>query len=333
VSAALRIVKDADVAPSPAVDSDSLRPQSFDDYIGQPELIETLRMSVRAAQRTGSQLDHALFTGSPGLGKTSVAQVVANELGAKLKITSAPAITHKGELATLLLSLGQGDVLFIDEIHRLDVKLQEVMYVAMEDGAIDMAMGNTVCRIPLPKFTLLGATTHKGMLSAPLLARFGIVAQLKFYAAEDLAMIVTRSAGKLGIALDDSGALEIARRSRGTPRLANRLLRRVRDFVLGTETDGALIVNGRIGEHLAAVALDKLGVDRCGLDETDRAYLAAVSKRPVGLEALATTLSEQRCTIEDVVEPYLMQIGFVSRTPRGRIATDAGKQHLTGASS
>jgi holliday junction DNA helicase RuvB len=332
VSAALRLVPSLPVQSTPDTDN-ALRPQTFDDYIGQRDIIENLRTSVRAAARGKFQLDHMLFTGPKGLGKTSICQVLANELNVNIRITSAPAITHKGELASLLTSLSPGSVLFIDEIHRLSVTLQETLYQAMEDGVLDMAANGKVIRIPLPKFTLLGATTHAGMLAGPLRDRFGFVWQLKFYDVADLTTIVLRSAAKLGVAIDESGAAEIARRSRGTPRLANRLLRRVRDFVLGADAQGALTVRGGvIGGPLAIAALERLGVDSCGLEAVDRAYLAAASKGAVGIEAIASAVSEQRCTLEDVVEPYLMQIGFVSRTPRGRVTTDAGKRHLESAS-
>jgi Holliday junction DNA helicase RuvB len=311
-------------------DDNALRPQMFADYIGQAEVIENMRIAVRAAIRSGRQLDHAIFTGPKGLGKTSICQVIANELGARMKVTSAPAISHKGELAALLTSLQDGDVLFIDEIHALARPLQETLYMAMEDGVLDMAAGAKVIRVKLPTFTLFAATTHAGNVAGPLLDRFGFVCQLKFYSVEDLATIVTNSAAKIGVSIDASGATEIARRSRGTPRLANRLLRRVRDFVIGADTDGALTVRGAmINGPIAIVAAERLAVDSRGLDAIDRAYLAAVSKGAVGIDAIASTLSEQRCTLEDVVEPYLMQIGFVARTTRGRIATEAGKQHLT----
>lgn len=305
----------------------SLRPLSFDDYVGQRDVIESLRTSVRAARRGGWQLDHQLFTGPKGLGKTSLAQVVANELGSGLRVTSAPAISHKGQLASLLTSLRDGDVLFIDEIHRLKVPLQEVLYTAMEDGVLDMAAGTRVIRVTLPRFTLLGATTHAGLLSAPLRDRFGFVWQLRFYDVADLTTIVLASAGKLGVEINEEGAAEIARRSRGTPRLANRLLRRVRDFVLGTDCAGGLTTR-QIGGALAAVALDRIGVDARGLDALDLAYLRAAIAGPLGVEAIASALSEQPQTIEDAVEPYLVQIGFVSRTRRGRVVTEAGRQHL-----
>lgn len=305
----------------------SLRPLSFDDYVGQRDVVESLRTTVRAARRGGWQLDHQLFTGPKGLGKTSIAQVVANELGARLRVTSAPAISHKGQLASLLTSLQDGDVLFIDEIHRLKVPLQEVLYTAMEDRVLDMAAGTRVIRVPLPHFTLLGATTHAGLLSAPLRDRFGFIWQLRFYDVADLTTIVLASAAKLGIAIDEEGAAEVARRSRGTPRLANRLLRRVRDFVLGTDSADGLMTK-RIGGTLTAVALDRIGVDGRGLDALDLAYLRAAMAGPMGVEAIASALSEQPQTIEEAVEPYLVQIGFVSRTRKGRVVTEAGRQHL-----
>jgi len=309
----------------------ALRPTGFDDYIGQRELIENLKTSVRAAQRGGWQLDHTLFTGPKGLGKTSICQVVAAELGARLRVTSAPAITHKGQLASLLTSLQDGDVLFIDEIHRLAVPLQETLYTAMEDRVLDMAAGTKVIRLPLQKFTLLGATTHAGLLSAPLRDRFGFCHQLSLYSVADLTTIVLRSADKLGVAIDTTGASEIARRSRGTPRLANRLLRRVRDYVTGTDTRGGLLPKHMVvGEALAIVALDRLGIDGLGLEALDRAYLSFVgqSRAAVGVEAIAVALSEQRQTIEEAIEPFLVQLGFVTRTRKGRVATEAGMQHL-----
>ena len=327
---ALRLVAPAVQQP---LEDPALRPASFDDYIGQRTLIENLKTSVRAAQRGGWSLDHMLFTGPKGLGKTSICQVVAAELGANLRATSAPAITHKGQLASLLTSLQDGDVLFIDEIHRLAVPLQETLYTAMEDRVLDMAAGTKVIRLPLPKFTLLGATTHAGLLSAPLRDRFGFCYQLTLYSVADLTTIVLRSASKLGVTIDATGAAEIARRSRGTPRLANRLLRRVRDYVTGTDTRGGLLPQHLVvGEALAIVALDRLGIDGLGLEALDRAYLSFVcqSKAAVGVEAIASALSEQRQTIEDAVEPFLVQLGFVTRTRKGRVITDAGIQHLQG---
>lgn len=307
----------------------SLRPLSFESYVGQREVVENLKTSVRAAKRGGWQLDHMLITGPKGLGKTSLAKVIANELGARMHETSAPAISHRGELAALLTALQDGDVLFIDEIHRLAIPLQEVLYTAMEDRVLDMPTGKKVIRVPLPKFTLLGATTHAGLLSAPLRDRFGFCWQLQFYSVADLTTIVLGSADKLGVAIDQEGAAEIARRSRGTPRLANRWLRRVRDFVTGLDAPTALVPRNLIvGAALACAALDRLGVDGLGLDALALAYLRAASDGPVGVETIASALSEQRQTIEDVVEPFLVQVGFVARTRRGRVTTDAGKRHL-----
>jgi Holliday junction DNA helicase RuvB len=334
VSAALKLVPESPVIEADVISTnpqpDSLRPTGFDDYIGQRDVIESLRTSVRAAKRGGWQLDHMLITGPKGLGKTSLCQVIANELGARLCVTSAPAISHKGELAALLASLQDGDVLFIDEIHRLAVPLQEVLYTAMEDRVLDMAAGKRVIRIPLPKFTLLGATTHAGLLSAPLRDRFGFCWQLRFYDVADLTTIALGSAWKLGVAIDEEGAAEIARRSRGTPRLANRLLRRVRDFVTGSDARSGLMPRGAIGGPLVTVALDRLGIDDLGLDALDLAYLRAASGRPIGVEAIASALSEQRQTIEDVVEPFLVQLGFVARTSKGRVITEAGMKHVSG---
>lgn len=253
--------------------------------------------------------------------------MIAVELGAKLRATSAPAIEHKGTLASLLTTLTAGDVLFIDEIHRLKIVLQEVLYTSMEDGVLDLAAGAKVIRVPLQKFTLIGATTHAGMLSAPLLDRFGFCFHLRYYDVPDLATIVMQSAAMLQIAIDRDAAIEIARRSRGTPRLANRLLRRVRDFMLGSgEADGHAVQT--IVARLVVAAASKLGVDCCGLDSLDRAYLAAVSKGPIGIEEIANTLSEQPATIADVVEPFMLQLGFVARTVRGRVLTAAGLAHL-----
>ena len=325
MTAALRLV----TATPSETRKGPLRPTSFDNYVGQRDTIDSLRMAVRAARRGGWQLDHVLVTGPKGLGKTSLCQVIANELGVEMRATSAPAISHKGQLASILTSLATGDVLFIDEIHRLKVPLQETLYTAMEDGVLDMATGNTIIRVPLPRFTLTGATTHAGMLSAPLLDRFGFSCQLRFYDVADLATIVLRSAATLQIELDADGAMEIARRSRGTPRLANRLLRRVRDFVLGAEAANEQ-PHRQIGRPLVIAACSKLSVDDCGLDSLDRAYLAIVSRGAIGIEAIARSLSEQRTTIEDIVEPLLVQLGFVARTARGRVLTDAGLRHWRG---
>jgi len=324
VTAVLRLV----LPPAPGGGEASLRPTCFDDYVGQRDVIDNLRTSVRAARRGGWQLDHLLFTGPKGLGKTSICHVVAKELQANIRVTSAPAITHKGVLASLLATIQEGDVLFIDEIHRLAIPLQEILYTAMEDRVLDMAAGSKVIRVPLPRFTLLGATTHACLLSAPLRDRFGFVWQLRVYDVADLTTIVLASAAKLGIAIDKEGAAEIARRSRGTPRLANRLLRRVRDFVTGTDASGALLPRRLVvGGTLATVALDRLGIDRLGLDALDRAYLACASAGPIGVDAIASALSEQRATIEDVVEPFLVQRGLVVRMARGRVLTSAGSEH------
>jgi Holliday junction DNA helicase RuvB len=307
----------------------ALRPRTFEDYIGQRELIDNLRVSVRAAKQNGWSLDHFLFAGPPGLGKTTLAHVIANELGVNLHVTSGPAIDHKGMLASLLTSLGEGDALFIDEIHRLSPIVEENLYPAMEDFKFDLFIGDgphaKAVTMKLPRFTLLGATTRMGLLSAPLLDRFGFHWQLRYYELADMISIVRRSAALIGVPIDADGADEIARRARGTPRIANRLLRRVRDFA-AVEGDGT--VTGAI----AASALDRLAVDHAGLDALDRAFLSVICERfdggPVGIEAVAASLSEERGTLEEVVEPFLLQIGFVTRTPRGRMATGSGFAHL-----
>jgi Holliday junction DNA helicase RuvB len=334
MTAQLRIVRDDSPRQStdrPTSEDPALRPTSFDDYVGQTEVIENLRQSVRAAKRGGWQLDHQLFAGPAGLGKTSLAQVVANELGVRLHVTSAPAIEHKGALASLLTALSDGDVLFIDEIHALDRKLAETIYSALEDRVIDLPAGKRVIRVPLPKFTLLGATTHAGKLPKPLLDRFGFVWQLRPYTLPEMTTIVARSAGKLGVAIDADGAATVARASRGTPRIANRLLRRVRDYVLGADQHDGLTARAPIGEALATAALAQLGIDHLGLDPLDRRYLAVVADRPVGVEAICAELGEDRSTVEDAVEPFLMQAGLVKRGGKGRLATDAGREHLAEA--
>ena len=334
----LRIVRADERAPTaqPSQQDTFIRPSSFDDYIGQSEVIANLRGSVRAAKRGGWQLDHYLFAGPGGVGKTSLASVIATEMGANLRATSAPAIEHKGALASLLTTLEDGDVLFIDEIHALG-KLAETIYSALEDRVIDLPAGKRVIRVPLPRFTLLGATTHAGKLPKPLLDRFGFVWQLRPYTLPEMQMIVARSAAKLGIAVDGDGCLAIARASRGTPRIANRLLRRVRDTAANAAADGALVLcgnrgstNGAINGPLAIAALAQLGIDQLGLDQLDRRYLAMVAERAVGIEAIASALSEQRTTIEDVVEPALVELGFVVRTARGRVVTAAGLRHWRG---
>jgi Holliday junction DNA helicase RuvB len=307
----------------------ALRPRMFDEYIGQRELIDNLRISVRAARDNGWALDHFLFAGPPGLGKTTLAHVIANELGVNLHVTSGPAIDHKGMLASLLTSLGERDALFIDEIHRLAPVVEENLYPAMEDFRFDLFIGDgphaKAVTMQLPRFTLLGATTRMGLLSAPLLDRFGFHWQLRYYDLADMTAIVKRSARLIAVTVDEAGAVEIARRARGTPRIANRLLRRVRDFAT---VEG----NGTITGAVAAGALDRLAVDHAGLDALDRAYLSVVCERfdggPVGVEAIAASLSEERGTLEEVVEPFLLQVGFVARTPRGRAATAAGFGHL-----
>ena len=307
----------------------ALRPRTFDDYIGQHDLIDNLKISVRAAKQNGWTLDHFLFAGPPGLGKTTLAHVIANELGVNLHVSSGPAIDHKGMLASLLTSLGEGDALFIDEIHRLAPIVEENLYPAMEDFRFDLFIGEgphaKAVTMQLPRFTLLGATTRMGLLSAPLLDRFGFHWQLRYYDLPDMKAIVKRSALLIGVPVDNDGAVEIARRARGTPRIANRLLRRVRDFAT-VESDGT------IDGDIASSSLDRLAVDHAGLDALDRAYLSVICERfdggPVGIEAVAASLSEERGTLEEVVEPFLLQVGFIARTPRGRVATAAGFQHM-----
>ncbi|MGE0868502.1 MAG: Holliday junction branch migration DNA helicase RuvB [Kofleriaceae bacterium] len=307
----------------------ALRPKNFDEYIGQRELIDNLRVSVRAAKENGWPLDHFLFAGPPGLGKTTLAHVIANELGVNLHVSSGPAIAHQGMLASLLTSLAEGDALFIDEIHRLAPIVEENLYPAMEDFRFDLFIGDgphaKAVTMQLPRFTLLGATTRMGLLSAPLLDRFGFNWQLRYYDLTDMKAIVKRSASLIGVPIDADGATEIARRSRGTPRIANRLLRRVRDFA-AVERDGT------IDGDIAASSLDRLAVDHAGLDALDRAYLQVICERfdggPVGIEAVGASLSEERGTLEEVVEPFLLQVGFIARTPRGRVATAAGFQHI-----
>jgi len=331
MTAALRLVP---AAPQDAENS-TLRPVGFDDFVGQTEVIANLRGAVRAAKRGGWQFDHQLFAGPAGLGKTSLASVIAAELGAKLHATSGPAVEHKGAIASLLTMLSDGDVLFIDEIHALDRAVAECLYSAMEDRVIDLPAGKHVIRVPLPKFTLLGATTHAGRLPKPLLDRFGFVWQLRPYTLPEMQTILLRSADKLGVAIDGDGALAIARASRGTPRIANRLLRRVRDAAANAAADGALVLygdrmgaNATINEPIALGALAQLGIDPLGLDPLDRRYLALVADRPVGIEAICAGLAEDRSTIEDVVEPFLMQSGLIARGGRGRVATDDGRSHL-----
>jgi Holliday junction DNA helicase RuvB len=306
-----------------------LRPRTFDEYIGQRDLIENLRVSVQAAKAGNWTLDHFLFAGPPGLGKTTLAHVIANELGVNLHVSSGPAIDHKGKLASLLTALGERDALFIDEIHRLNPTVEENLYPAMEDFRFDLFIGEgphaKAVTMQLPRFTLLGATTRMGLLSAPLLDRFGFHWQLRYYDLPDMCAIVKRTARLIEVRIDEAGASEIARRARGTPRIANRLLRRVRDFA-------AVEGDGTIDHAIAASSLDRLAVDHAGLDALDRGYLSVICERfdggPVGIEAVAASLSEERGTLEEVVEPFLLQVGLIARTPRGRVATAAGFQHM-----
>ena len=306
-----------------------LRPQRLTDYIGQEKAKQTLSVYIEAAKARGEALDHVLFYGPPGLGKTTLAGIIANEMGVHMKVTSGPAIEKPGEMAAILNSLQEHDVLFVDEIHRLNRQVEEVLYPAMEDYAIDIMIGKGAgarsIRLNLPKFTLVGATTRAGMLTAPLRDRFGVVNRLEFYTDEELKTIILRSAAVLNVEIEEDGALELARRSRGTPRLANRLLKRVRDFA-------QVKYDGRITEQVAAFALDLLEVDRKGLDQSDRMILRTIIEKfaggPVGLDTLAAALGEDAGTLEDVYEPYLLQNGFLNRTARGRTATEQAYRHL-----
>ncbi len=300
----------------------SLRPKMLDDYIGQEKAKENIKVFIQAAQFRGEPLDHVLFYGPPGLGKTTLANIIGNEMGVNVKITSGPAIEKPGEMAAILNNLSEGDILFIDEIHRLNRQVEEVMYPAMEDYVIDILVGKGPAarsiRLELPKFTLIGATTRMGLLSSPLRDRFGVIHRLEFYTVDELTRIVTRSAEVLDVEIDLKGALEIARRSRGTPRLANRLLKRVRDFA-------QVKYDGYITEEVAQYALNLLDVDSNGLDKNDRKILTTLIEKydggPVGIDTIAATIGEESDTIEDVYEPYLMQLGFINRTPRGRVIT------------
>ena len=307
----------------------SLRPQNLDDYIGQNKVKENLGVYIEAARKRGDPLDHVLFYGPPGLGKTTLACIIANEMGVHIKITSGPAIEKPGEMAAILNGLNEGDVLFIDEIHRLNRQVEEVLYPAMEDYAIDIMVGKgptaRSIRLELPHFTLVGATTRAGLLTAPLRDRFGVISRLEFYTADELATIIRHSAVILGVDIDESGAGELARRSRGTPRLANRLLKRVRDFAQVRH-------NGVITEDVAVEALDLMGVDPMGLDQSDRNMLLTMihkfSGGPVGLDTIAAAIGEDAGTISDVIEPYLIQNGFINRTPQGRVITGRCYKHF-----
>ena len=307
----------------------TLRPQCLGDYVGQEKIKSTLNIYIEAAKTRGEPLDHVLFYGPPGLGKTTLAGIIANEMGTNMKVTSGPAIEKPGEMAAILNNLQEGDVLFVDEIHRLNRQVEEVLYPAMEDEAIDIIIGkgpsaNSI-RLDLPRFTLIGATTRAGQLSAPLRDRFGVTLRLELYTPEELALIVTRSAGILEVPIEADGAMEIARRSRGTPRIANRMLRRVRDFA-------QVRAGGVITKKVADEALTALEIDSLGLDSIDHRMLRSIIENyrggPVGLETLAATINEESVTLEDVYEPYLMQLGFLTRTPRGRCVTPKAYQHL-----
>ena len=307
----------------------SLRPQCLEDYIGQEKAKANLKVYIEAAKKRGEPLDHVLFYGPPGLGKTTLAGIIANEMGVHVKITSGPAIAKPGEMAAILSNLAEGDLLFVDEIHRLNRQVEEVLYPAMEDYAIDIMIGKGATarsiRLDLPKFTLVGATTRAGLLSAPLRDRFGVMHHLEFYTVDELKTIIQHSAVKLGVEIDEEGAYELARRSRRTPRLANRLLKRVRDFA-------QVKYDGKITQEVASFALDLLEVDKMGLDNSDRRLLMTIIEKfsggPVGLDTLAAAIGEDAGTIEDVYEPYLVMNGFINRTPKGRVVTEYCYRHF-----
>ncbi len=310
-------------------DDISLRPQSLDEYVGQDSLKENLRIFIQAARGRNESLDHVLLYGPPGLGKTTLAYIIANEMGGSIRVTSGPSIERSGDLAAILSTLQPGDVLFIDEIHRLPKQVEEVLYPAMEDFAIDVVVGKDSAvrsiRLELPPFTLVGATTRAGDITAPLRDRFGVISKLDYYTHEQLGQIIRRTSRVLNCPIDEDAVLELAKRSRGTPRIANRLFRRVRDFA-------QILNDGHINLDITMTALNKLKVDTLGLDDVDQRYLRGIIERfkggPVGVEALANSISEETTTLEDVYEPYLLQIGFIQRTPRGRIATEKAYEHL-----
>lgn len=324
-----RKIINTDLSPEDAQIEKTLRPSYLSEYIGQEKIKNNLKIYIEAAKLRNESLDHVLFYGPPGLGKTTLSSIIANEMGVNLKITSGPAIEKPGDMAAILSGLDEGDVLFIDEIHRLNKQVEELLYPAMEDFAIDIVIGKEQgaksIRLDLPKFTLVGATTRVGLLSAPLRDRFGVVQKLEFYTNEELKNIITRSSTVLGIEIDKDGALEMARRSRGTPRLANRLLKRVRDFA-------QVKYNGNITKEVADYALDILDVDKLGLDNNDREILLTIIEKfsggPVGLDTLSASIGEDPGTLEDVYEPYLLMNGLINRTPRGRVATDNAYKHL-----
>lgn len=307
----------------------TLRPMTLDEYIGQEKAKANLKVYIEAAKQRGESLDHVLFYGPPGLGKTTLAGIIANEMGVHMKVTSGPAIGKPGEMAAILSNLAEGDILFVDEIHRLNRQVEEVLYPAMEDYVIDIMVGKGATarsiRLDLPHFTLVAATTRAGLLSAPLRDRFGVVHHLEFYNVEELKTIIVHSAKKLEVKIDEEGAIELARRSRGTPRLANRLLKRVRDFA-------QVQYNGEITKEVASFALDLLEVDKMGLDQNDRNILLTIIEKfqggPVGLDTLAAAIGEDAGTIEDVYEPYLVKNGFINRTPKGRVATEFAYHHF-----